>query len=408
MEYRTHQLNNGIRIIHRYLNSEVSHCGLMVDTGTREENTNESGMAHFIEHLIFKGTKKRKAYHVLSRLENLGGELNAYTTKEETCIYASFLSPYYAHSLELFADLAFQSVYPKKEIEKEKEVVIDEINSYNDNPAELIYDEFENQIFEGHPLGRNILGDIERIKLFERADVLRFVRRNYSADQMVVASVGRIDFTKLCKLVDRYFGSVRPLGKRASREPFLHYTQRQISCQKDSYLTHSMIGNVAYSRNHPQKLTLLLLNNLLGGPVLNSRLNLAIREKYGYAYSIESMYQPYSDTGVFGIYLGTDKQYHEKSIALVMAELKKLRDRKLGTVQLHRAKRQIIGQMAINFESSLNEMLGIAQAHLNHTEVKSLDLMIRELEQLTADDLQEVAQEIFNPEQLSIRTFKGK
>ncbi len=408
MTYKNHQLKNGIRIIHRETSNQVSHCALMVDTGSREELSDENGMAHFIEHLIFKGTKKRKAYHVLSRIENLGGELNAYTTKEETCIYASFLSPYYKESLELFADVAFQSVYPEKEITKEKDVVIDEIHSYLDNPAELIYDEFENQLFDGHPLGRHILGDEKSVSKFTRADVLRFVRRNYSTEQMVIASVGRIDFKKLVKWVELYFGQARPIGKRGKRIPFTHPHHQRIEKKKDSYLTHCMMGTMAYGRTHPNRLALLLLNNLLGGPILNSRLNLAIREKHGYAYTIESMYQAYSDTGLFAIYLGTDKNQLEKSIGLVNKELNKLRLNSLGSMQLHRVKRQLIGQLAINYESSLNEMLRMAKSHLSVPIVKPIARVIEAVDGISASTLQEVAMEVLNPDHMSTLIYKSK
>ena len=205
MNYQYHILSNGIRIIHREVKGAVSHCGLMVNTGSRDEFEHESGLAHFIEHMIFKGTRKRRAYHVLSRIENTGGDLNAFTTKEESCIYASFLSPYYDQTLELFKDVAFNSVFPQKEIEKEKDVIIDEINSYNDSPAELIYDDFEDLIFANHPLGRNILGNIEHVERIKRTDIFRFVKRNYSTEQMVIASVGDIEMSKLVKLITKYF-----------------------------------------------------------------------------------------------------------------------------------------------------------------------------------------------------------
>ena len=336
----------------------------MVNTGTRDEAEHESGMAHFIEHMVFKGTKKRSAWHVLSRIENVGGELNAFTTKEETCIHASFLSPFYEKCIELFADITFHSVFPEKEIKKEKDVVIDEINSYNDNPAELIYDDFEGQLFKNHPLGRNILGTLETVEKFSRKDIFRFIKKNYSTNQMVLASVGDIDFSKLIRLVEKYFGTIPQSEKETKRILFTNYNLMVEQFEKDSYLTHLMIGNQAYPRIHPRKSGLILLNNLLGGPALNTRLNLAIREKYGIGYTIESVYQPYSDTGVFAIYLGIDKKQLDKSIFLVKQELKKLREVKLGEIQLHRLKRQTIGQLAIGHESRMNEMLGIAKSHL--------------------------------------------
>ncbi len=408
VEYQYHTLNNGIKIIHRQIAGTVSHCGLMVNTGSRDEGEKENGIAHLIEHLIFKGTNKRKAYHVLSRIENVGGELNAFTTKEETCVYASFLSRYYNHSLELFADVAFNSIFPQKELEKEKDVVIDEINSYNDSPSELIFDDFEDLIFSGHSLGSNILGNIKNIESLKRKDILRFVKSKYSTDQMVIASVGQIKFSKLILIAEKYFGSIPESKSTFTRIPFNNYNPTKLIKPKNSYLTHCMLGNIAYSRNNHNKLPLMLLNNLLGGPALNSRLSMVVREKYGYAYNIESMYQPYSDTGVFNIYIGADSKHVEKSIALVKKELAKLSDNKLGTMQLHRAVRQITGQLAISGESFLNEMLGIAKAYLHSPRVKYIDEIIGDIERIKSSQIQEVARDIFNPNQLSTLIYTAE
>ena len=408
MKYQYHILKNGIRVVHRQTNSTVSHCGLIVGTGSRDELPKESGMAHFIEHMIFKGTGRRKAYHVLSRIENFGGDLNAYTTKEETCIYASYLSPYYERSIELFADVVFNSVFPAKEMEKEKSVILDEINSYNDSPAEQIFDDFEGLIFKGHPLAANILGTPETVNKFKRNDIFRFLKRNYRINNMVIASVGNISFARLIKLLEKYFESFESPNQIIDRESFNKYEPKIRTEKNGSYLSHLMIGNVAYSRNNNKRFPLLLLNNILGGPALNSRLNLSLREKYGYAYSIESMYQPYSDTGLFGIYLGTDNKNIEKSIKVVKKELKLLRDHKLGTAQFSRAKKQLSGQLAIQYESRLNEMLSIAKAHLYRPVVKSVDEFLIEIESLTTESLMDVANEVFDEKQLSMLIFEGK
>ncbi len=379
----------------------------MVNTGSRDENEKENGIAHLIEHLIFKGTNKRKAYHVLSRIENVGGELNAFTTKEETCIYASFLSPYYKHSLELFADVAFNSVFPQKELEKEKSIVIDEINSYNDSPAELIFDDFEDLIFSGHSLGRNILGSISKIRTINRKDIFRFIKTKYSTDQMVISSVGQIKFSKLIHLIEKYFGNIPASNRKANRSAFNTYKPADEIKTKNSYLSHCIIGTTAYPRTHSNKLPLLLISNLLGGPALNSRLSIIIREKYGYAYNIESSYQPYSDTGIFNIYIGADKDYVNKSINLVHRELKKLRKSKLGIMQLHTAKRQLTGQLAISSESFLNEMLGIAKTNLYKPRVRSITEIISNIEKITAEQILEVADEVFNPSQLSTLIYEA-
>jgi len=408
LKYQYHILKNGIRVIHRHATSTVSHCGLIVGTGSRDEFKKESGMAHFIEHMIFKGTGRRKAYHVLSRIENFGGDLNAYTTKEETCIYASYLSPYYERSIELFADVVFNSVFPIKEMEKEKSVILDEINSYNDSPAEQIFDDFEALIFKGHPLAENILGTPETVNKFKRNDVFRFLKRNYRINNMVIASVGNISFARLIKLLEKYFEYFNSSSQIIDREEFKNYKPQNRIDKNGSYLSHLIIGNEAYSRNNAKRFPLLLLNNILGGPALNSRLNLSLREKYGYAYSIESMYQPYSDTGVFGIYLGTDNKNIGKSIKVVKKELKLLRDHKLGTAQFSRAKKQLSGQLAIQYESRQNEMLSIAKSHLYRPVVRSLDEFLIEIDNLTSNSLMEVANEVFDEKQLSMLIFEGR
>ncbi len=380
----------------------------MVETGSRDETEKENGLAHLIEHLIFKGTRKRKTWHILSRIENVGGELNAYTTKEETVIYASFLSPYYERTLELFSDVAFNSIFPEKEVEKEKEVIIDEINSYNDSPAELIYDDFEELLFKNHPLGRNILGSIEQVKHFKRTDIIGFLKKNYSTDKMVIASVGEIDFDKLIKLAEKYFGDVPVKKNRSNRTPFVSCQPGLKKVKKESYLSHLMIGTLGYSRTDNRKTALMLLNNLLGGPVMNSRLNMGIREKYGFAYQIESYYQPYSDTGVFSVYLGTDSKHVEKGMELIKKELNLLRKKKIGTLQFDRAKKQFIGQMAISYEARVNEMLGMARSHLYRSMVKTFEQNVSVIEQLTASGLLEVANDIFNPDKLSTLIYESR
>ena len=365
-------------------------------------------MAHFIEHMIFKGTKKRKAYHVLSRIENIGGDLNAFTTKEETCVYASFLSPYYEQSLELFADVAFNSTFPQKEMNKEKDVIIDEINSYNDSPAELIFDDFEEMIYQGHSIGLNILGDADTIQNFKRRDVFRFINRNYSTNQIVISSVGNIKFSRLIVLIDKYFGQIKTSLNGTHRLPFNTYHPKFNSINKDSYLTHAIIGNLAYPRSHDKNYALALVTNLLGGPALNSRLNLSIREKHGYAYNIESTYQPYSDTGVFLIYVGSDRNHIKKSLNLIQKELKKLRELRLGTIQLQRSKKQLIGQLAISFESRINEMLGNAKSHLHDDEVKTFEQIVEDINKISASEVLTVSNEIFDKEKLSTLIYNAR
>jgi len=401
MEFYTHTLNNGIRIIHKPDMSEVGYCGIIINAGSRDEKEEEHGMAHFIEHVVFKGTKKRKAFHVLSRLEDVGGELNAYTTKEETCIYASFLKDDYERSVELISDITFHSIFPEKEIEKEKEVVIDEINSYKDSPAELIFDDFDELLYPNHALGRNILGTPEILKSFDRESIFKFIKNNYHTDQIVFCSIGSLSIKKVIKLAEKYFGSIKPnlrTNKRGIIEPS---EPRIIEIQKDTYQSHIVIGTTAYDSNHPQRLGLHLLNNLLGGPGMNSRLNLALREKKGIAYNIESNYSPLFGTGVFSIYYGTDQKNIDRSLKIVHAELKKLKEKTLGSMQLHKAKRQLKGQIAISSENKESLLLNLGKSYLLYDKVDSLQYIYKKIDSLSASDLLQIANETFDEKKLS-------
>ncbi len=407
-EYQYFTLGNGIRVIHRYNDNNVAHCGIIINTGARDETEAENGMAHFIEHVIFKGTKKRKAFHVLSRLENIGADLNAFTSKEETCIYASFLNKYYDRTLELISDITFNSSFPEKEIEKEKDVVLDEINSYKDNPAEEIFDEFEDVVFKGHPLGRNILGKIKTLKTFDRDKIKTFIANNYHTDEMVICSVGKINFNNLIRIINKYFGDIPKSIRPNKRNAFNEYNAVRKEFFKGIYQSHCIIGNIAFKRSDPLKTAMFLLTNILGGPGLNSRLNLGLREKHGLSYNIESNYTTYSDTGVFNIYLGTEKEFLEKSISLVQKELKRLQEKKLGVLQLHIAKQQFIGQLAISYESKLNELLSIGKSYLSNNKVDTLNLINQRIENITAETLIEIANKIFDREQLSTLIYYTK
>jgi predicted Zn-dependent peptidase len=382
------------------LRTKVAHCGFMVNTGSRDELEEEQGLAHFIEHVIFKGTRKRKAYHILSRLENVGGDLNAFTTKEDTCIYASFLSEHYERTLELFSDVVKNSTFPDKEIAKEKEVIIDEINSYKDSPFEQIYDDFEEALFMNHSLGRPILGTPEHLKRFTRKHILRFISRNYRTSQMVISSAGSIGIDELESICNTYFSDIQTTGEPNQRTQALSSAGTTLSLQKQHYQAHCIIGSGAYSANDEKRTAMILLNNLLGGPGMNTRLNMNIREKYGFCYNLESSYQPYSDTGAFSIYLGTDFEYLDKTIQLVMKELKKLREQKLGSMQLFYARQQIKGQIAIAFESNLNEMLGQGKSYLLYNRTENLNQVLKRFDAITADVLLDVANEVFAPERM--------
>lgn len=408
MEYQFHTLSNGIRIVHRQTNSLVGHLAIMINTGTRDEEPGEEGLAHFIEHVIFKGTTKRKLHHVLGYLENIGADLNAYTTKEETCIHASFTGKYYPRAFDLFADILTNATYPEKEIEKEKDVVIDEINGYKDTPSELIFDEFEEMLFHDHPLGKSILATPAKVRKITRRKVLSFVSRHYNTDQIVISSVGNITFAKLIALADKWFGKIPTNLREKSRFPFSGYQKNDVIRKKSGFQTHCIIGAPAYSYADPHRTTLALLNNMLGGPAMNSRLSMALREKSGISYNIESVYTPYSDTGSFMIYLGIDNGSLERAVSLVNRELEKFREKKLGSLQLHIAKQQFAGQLAISFESNLNDALSMAKSVLVYNTVDSPQTVINKILAVTASDLQDAANEILDPARMSSLVYLNR
>ncbi len=406
MDLFTHTLPNGIRLVHHRTASPVGHCGLIINTGSRDEQEDEQGMAHFIEHVIFKGTQKRKTWHILSRLDDVGGELNAYTSKEETAIYASFLIQDFQRALELLHDITFHSVFPDKEIKKEKEVIIDEINSYKDNPAELIIDDFEEMIFDGGPMGHNILGTSETIKRFTRDDLLKFIKNNYHTDQMVLCLVGDMDHGDFLTSANKYFGPEKPNYRTNIRPTTPIYHPSQQRKELDTFQSHIAIGNIAYDLENPKRLGLSLLNNLLGGPGMNSRLNMALREKNGIAYNIESIYTPYFGTGVFSIYYGTDQENIDRSLRIVRRELARLRNTKLGQMQLQKARRQLKGQITISSENRENLMLNIGKSFLLYNKVDSLEVIYNKIDSLTSIDLMEIANEVFDEQKLSYLIYE--
>jgi len=405
MEYNYIELKNGIRIIHKPIKSEVVHCGFVIKTGSRDENSAENGITHFIEHAIFKGTKKRKAYHILNRIDNVGGEINAFTTKEKTSIYASFTKPHFERALELLTDILFNSTYPENELKKEKDVIIDEINSYLDSPYEQIYDDFEELIFKDHSLGMNILGTVDSVKKIDRKKILNFIKENYCTNQIVFSVVGNIPFKKIEKLCKKYLNDIPEKTNDKKRLPYKSYQPIQKEIKKDVYQTHCVIGNVAYSTHHKRKNGFILLNNILGGPAMNSRLNMGIREKYGFTYNIESSYTAFSDIGLFYIYLGTDQKHIDKSIKLVNRELKILRNKKITSSQLQKAKRQIIGQITLSEENNCNVMLGMGKSMLLYDKVESLTETHKKINAITQVELQDIANEVFDKTQLSSLTF---
>ncbi len=407
MPYNTFILPNGLRIIHTPSMTNVTYCGFAVDAGTRDELPDEQGMAHFVEHLIFKGTRKRRAWHILNRMENVGGDLNAYTNKEETVIYSAFLKEHFARAVELLTDIVFHSTFPEQEIAKEVEVIIDEIQSYEDSPAELIFDDFEELIFPGHPLGRNILGTPEQLRRFGSQDALRFTGRYYRPSNMVFFVQSDIDFKRIVRTVEKAMAEI-PFSavEGYQRQAPLPYQPQQLTLHKDTHQAHVMIGGRGYNAYDERRTGLYLLNNILGGPGMNSRLNISLREKRGLVYTVESNLTAYTDTGTFCIYFGCDQEDADYCAELVHKELKKLRDHTLTSSQLHAAKKQIIGQIGVASDNFENNALDMAKCFLHYKRYEEKEEVFQRIESLTATELLEIANEMFSENYLSTLIYK--
>jgi len=406
MQYNEYTLPNGLRIIHEPTLSKVAYCGFAIDAGTRDEAENEQGMAHFVEHLIFKGTEKRKAWHILNRMENVGGDLNAYTNKEETVVYAAFLTEHLERALELLGDIVFHSTFPQHEIEKETEVIIDEIQSYEDNPSELIFDDFEDMIFRNHPLGRNILGKPDLLRSFRTEDVLSFTRRFYQPGNMVFFVQGQYDFKKIVRLAEKHLADVPAVTVDNQRVPPPLYVPERLVVSKDTHQAHVMIGSRGYNAYDDKRTALYLLNNILGGPGMNSKLNVSLRERRGLVYNVESNLTSYTDTGAFCIYFGTDIEDMDTCLKLTYKELKRMRDVKMTSSQLAAAKKQLIGQIGVASDNFENNALGMAKTYLHYHKYESSEVVFKRIETLTAEQLMEVANEMFAEEYLSTLIYK--
>ena len=396
MNFEIFELPNGIRCIYQGRNSKIVHVGLMINAGARDESKDKEGLAHFIEHALFKGTKKRKSFHILNRLEAVGAELNAYTTKEETCIYASCLEVDIPRSLDLIKDIVFNSVFPEKELEKEKSVIIEEIQSYQDSPFEMVFDEFEERIFKNHSLGNNILGSRDSVNRLSRKDIFDFQKDHYFTNQMVISIVGGTSLKRTKKLVEKFFEEIPARIGDIKREAPIIIPEFKERVKLNTNQAHIILGNTAYSAMHPDKRTLVLLNNILGGPTMNNRLSLSLREKKGLAYHTESHYTSYTDSGLISIYVGADQKNINKSIQLVKKELDLFKKKKLGSRQVNMAKKQIKGQIALGQESGSNVMLGLGKSLLLYDRVDTLKEVFDAIDNISSEAILETANEIFS------------
>ena len=395
-EFETYILPNGIKGIHRRTKSSIAHCALVVNAGTRDERDGEHGLAHFAEHAFFKGTEHRKAYQVNCRLENRGGELNAYTTKEDTTIHATTLRSDFAKAAELISDVAFHSTFPEHELQREREVIIDEINTYKDSPVDMIFDTFEDMIFEGSELGHNILGTKASLARHNSQSIKRFISRTHTTDQMVFSTIGNFSLAKVKSVAEQYFGSQTATKREFSRskptmvEPF----ERVVN--KHTHQTHCIIGARAYDIHAERRLPLSLLINILGGPSANSRLNVVLREKNGLSYNTEATYTPYNDSGMVAIYFSSDHHNADHCRELIDAELRSLRTTPLTARRLAMIKRQFLAQMAISMENNEGYMLGAGKSYLVHDEIDTLEEVYRKVSAVKAEQIMEVAEEIFS------------
>ena len=448
MKYNTYTLDNGLRIIHLPSDSKVVYCGYQINAGTRDEEPGEEGLAHFCEHVTFKGTERRKAWHILNCLESVGGDLNAYTNKEGTVYYSAILKEHIARAVDLLSDIVFHSVYPQAEIDKEVEVICDEIESYNDSPAELIYDEFENILFKGSPLGHNILGTAEQVRSFTTEDALRFTRKLYRPDNAIFFAYGDIDFKKLVKLVGRALAdddsgklaeedchtdfaddadfsggtgfagdensitteksvsSVKSVGPKNYPSVGEEIAGQTIVMQKNTHQAHVMIGTRAYDVNDDRRMPLYLLNNILGGPGMNAKLNLALREHNGLVYTVESTMVAYGDTGTWSIYFGCDEHDIKRCLRLVRKELDRMMEKPLSDSQLKAAKKQIKGQIGVACDNRENFALDFGKSFLHYGWEKNVDCLYEQVEAITSQQIQDVARELFDKDRLITLIFK--
>ena len=441
MKYNTHTLDNGLRIIHLPSDSKVVYCGYQINAGTRNEEPGEEGLAHFCEHVTFKGTERRKAWHILNCLESVGGDLNAYTNKEGTVYYSAILKEHIARAVDLLSDIVFHSVYPQAEIDKEVEVICDEIESYNDSPAELIYDEFENILFKGSPLGHNILGTAEQVRSFTTEDALRFTRKLYRPDNAIFFAYGDIDFKKLVRLLqkaladddsgklaagilpqisqitqisrdenpvatEKSVSSVKSVGPKNYPSVGEEIAGQTIVMQKNTHQAHVMIGTRAYDVNDDRRMPLYLLNNILGGPGMNAKLNLALREHNGLVYTVESTMVAYGDTGTWSIYFGCDEHDIKRCLRLVRKELDRMMEKPLSDSQLKAAKKQIKGQIGVACDNRENFALDFGKSFLHYGWEKNVDCLYEQVEAITSQQIQDVARELFDKDRLITLIFK--
>jgi predicted Zn-dependent peptidase len=398
-------LSNGTRLVYLKVPSQVAHLGFFFAAGSRHESESQIGLAHFLEHCLFKGTQKRKALHILSRIDAVGGELNAYTAKEEMCLYASFSKEHTQRAIDLLSDISIYSTFPQKEIEKEKEVILDEINSYLDSPSDKIFDDFDAKLFKGHPLGQNILGTKESVSGFTQQDLQDYVRQYFTADNLVVSFVGNVPLPRLKSSLEAALAEMPKTATRPQPQPFKRTASFNEIVKEANYQAHAVMGGLAPSYHNDERVAMSLLINILGGPALNSRLNLSVRERYGYAYSIEANYHTFADTGYWQIYFGSESKNVSKTLSLIDKELEKLQSKPLTNSQLAQAKKQFKGHLALGMDVNSGLMQGLGKSMLAFGQIDTIAEMHQAIDKITVQEIQDLAKQYFSRDQLSSLVF---
>ncbi|MFT4031706.1 MAG: pitrilysin family protein [Siphonobacter sp.] len=405
-DYQLHTLPNGIRVVHKQLtHTQIAHVGIMLDIGSRDEKKHQQGLAHFWEHMAFKGTSKRSNLQIINRLENVGGELNAYTTKEKICFHASVLTEHFEKALDLVTDITFRSVFPEKQIDRERNVILEELAMYYDSPEDAIQDDFDGLLFEGHQLGANILGTAESLQQFKKEDFLQFISENLDTERIVVSSVSKLPFSKVMAIAEKLLKDIPAKRSNRIRTTPTGYHPRTQVVKRTVTQAQVALGKRSYSLPDEKRLPFFVLTNLLGGPGMNSRLNLSVREKHGLVYGIDAQYTPFTDTGFFGIFFGTEPKQLNKTIALIRKELKILREKALTSNQLHITKQQLMGQLAMSEEGNLSFMLMMAKSLLDMNRIESLEVLFNQIRSITAPQLQDLANEMFTEDDFCYLTF---
>lgn len=401
-EYEMFELSNGVRVIHKEVNhTKIAHVGIMLDIGSRDEHPEEQGLAHFIEHMVFKGTKKRSSYHIINRLESLGGELNAYTTKEKICFYASLLDIHLEKAIELLCDITFQATFSEKQIDRERMVILEEMSMYKDTPEDALQDEFDEQLFPNHALGKNILGTRETVSSFQQKDFLSFFERNLNTEKIILSSVGNYSFKKIKKLAEKYLKEIKHKNHTPNRVWFDQYKPSNKEVMKNITQAHFALGLPSLSIKDKNRIPFFFLTNLLGGPSMSSRLNMKLREKHGLVYGVDASYAPYLETGQFAIYFATDQKNLKKSQRMILKEIEALKKKPLGTMQLHKAKNQIKGQMALSEENKNSIMLMMAKSMLDLNKIPDINYVFNRIDSIQKEDIQELAEQYLPIDQMS-------